>query len=157
MTQVMTRDVLNPFAAWMAGCVLLLVAVHRHGPQAQEARVLRSLYASVGMEHPEVRAAIDAADLPGARRRIGKESSFSGTVSAFYAPEDGSVRLLNFHSDYRQAIVAAVKPADYSKLGGLPGLEHLVGQRVLVRGRFFLFKGRPEVELASPGQLKLVR
>ncbi len=152
-----TRDGVNPFGLCVAGCALMLMAIQRQGHQAMESRALRSVYASVGTQHPDVLGAIDATDLPGARRRIGEESSFTGTVSVFYVPQDGSVRLLDFHPDYRQAIVVAVKPADYGRFGGLAGLEHLAGQRVLVRGRFFLFKGRPEVELASPAQIKLVR
>lgn len=103
---------------------------------------------------PAVTKALDARSLAAARKLAGKVAAFKGVVAKVFSPKGNSVTLLNFAPNYREAIVGVVRPASYAKF---PNLQTLKGQRVWLSGKVVLYRGRPEVELLSPSQIKVVR
>lgn len=123
-----------------------------HPAQASVAR--GAALAAVPASSPPVGKAMDAKNLDAARKMVGKTAAFTGTVTKVFSSKGNSVTMLNFAPNYRAAIVAVVRPAAYAKF---PNLQTLVGKRVWLSGKVVLYKGRPEVELLSPSQIKVVR
>jgi hypothetical protein len=105
-------------------------------------------------EDAKVKSAVKADDLTAARPLIGKSGSFQGTVVRVYSPTSNSVVLLDFAREYRTAVTAVVRSADFARF---PDLTSVKGKRVLVTGKVSEFKGQPQVELVRPDDLKLVR
>jgi outer membrane receptor protein involved in Fe transport len=100
------------------------------------------------------REALEAGDLAAARKLIGKRGTFRGTVARVFTPKGGNLVILNFAEDYKTAVTAVLRKPDFSRfpdLGGLPGKE------ILVTGKLVDYEGRPEIELKTPGQIRLVR
>jgi hypothetical protein len=61
---------------------------------------------------------------------------------------------LNFDPEYRNAMNAVLKRADFDKF---PDVRTLVGSEILVSGKFSVHKGRPQIQLSEPEQVKLVK
>jgi hypothetical protein len=85
---------------------------------------------------------------------VGKTSSFKGTVSKLFEERDGDLVVLDFDPNYKTALTAVLKNADFSKF---PDMSTLVGKEVIVSGKFVDYQGRAQVELTDPGQIKLVQ
>ncbi len=60
---------------------------------------------------------------------------------------------MNFDKNYRTALTALLKGADFDKF---PDLKILVGKDVLVTGTFIAYQGRAEIVLTNTAQIKLV-
>ncbi len=97
-------------------------------------------------------AALDAHDLKGTLQLVGKRGAFKGTVSGLYEP--GTLKILNFDPKFSRAVSAVLKPENASKF---PDVRTLVGKQVVVTGTFIDFRGRAEIILFSPDQIKLVK
>ncbi|WP_395091938.1 hypothetical protein [Armatimonas sp.] len=87
-----------------------------------------------------VTKALKATDLAGAKKLVGKDGAFEGTVVKVFSPSSNGLVILNFDKNY----------ADF------PDIQSLKGKHVLISGKFDDFKGSPEIVLARPDQLKLV-
>ena len=159
----MKRLVVVP-GLWLGVCVLIAgavpgVAQQKPAPQRKslpaQASVARgAALAAVPASSPAVSRALDARKLDAARKMVGKATAFTGTVTKVFSSKGNSVTMLNFAPNYRAAIVAVVRPAAYARF---PNLQTLTGKRVWLSGKVVLYKGRPEIELLSPSQIKLVR
>ena len=97
------------------------------------------------------KGALDAKDLAGAQKLIGKAVAMQGTVTTVYVPEGNAIVILNFSPDYRDAVSAVVKHQDYALF---PDLQTLRGKHLLIHGTLKEYKGRPEIELTDPTQIK---
>jgi hypothetical protein len=93
-----------------------------------------------------VSKAIDAKDLAGAKKLIGLNGAFYGTVSSVYSPSDHDIVILDFDPNYRTALTAAVKPDAFAKF---PPIESLKGKQVIVTGKFTAYHGHPEFDYSS--------
>lgn len=129
-------------------------AAHRAPFPAQPSVAAKGVFGTISASSPAVKQALAATDLATAGKLVGKPGAFVGTVSQVYSPRTHDIAILDFAANYRSALTAVVKPANYSKL---PSLQALVGKRVLVTGRFSSFEGRPQIEIASPTQVQIVR
>ncbi len=129
-------------------------APHRKSHPAQASVARGAALAAVPASSPAVTRATDAKNLTAARKMVGKTAAFKGTVTKVFAPRGNSVTMLNFAPNYRAAIVAVVRPDAYARF---PNLQMLRGKRVWLSGKVVLYRGRPEVELLSPSQIKVVR
>ena len=114
----------------------------------------KAVFSTTPPTNPEVKKALDAKDLPGAIKLIGKEGAFKGTVAKVYAPKSNSIVILNFDADYKKAITAVLRNKDFSRF---PNLESLNGKRILVKGKFEDFRGAPEIVLTDAGQIKIIK
>jgi DNA/RNA endonuclease YhcR with UshA esterase domain len=99
------------------------------------------------------KGALDAKNLAGAEKLVGKPGAFQGTVSAVYSPKNHAVVILDFDREYDQALTAIALPASYAKL---PNLATLKGRHVLISGQFKEYKRKTEIEIDSASQIKLL-
>lgn len=97
--------------------------------------------------------ALDAKDIVGAQKLIGKPSSFQGTVSKVFSPGDHDIVILDFSPQYREALTAVLMPAAYAQF---PDMRQLSGKRVLIHGTFKSYHGKPQIELTAPSQVRIL-
>ena len=100
-----------------------------------------------------VKKAIHATDLLAFKDKTGKEITITGKVYAVFAPKSHSIVLLNFASNYRDAISVAVKAKDFANF---PDLRKLKDKQVLVTGKCIDYKGQPELEIAQLKQMLVI-
>jgi hypothetical protein len=74
-------------------------------------------------------------------------------VSNIYEERDGDLLILNFDPQYRTALNAVLKNPDFPNF---PDMKELKGKEVLVSGLFVDYRGKAEIILTDPGQIKLV-
>ena len=98
--------------------------------------------------------AIDAKDLVAAKKLVGTDGAFHGTVSSVYSPHEHSVVILDFDKNYHSALTAVVKPEVLAKF---PSMQTLAGKHVIVSGKFIDYHGHPEIDLTDPAQVKVVK
>lgn len=120
--------------------------------QSQGKVALKSAFPTVSSK--QLRGALAATDLVAARKSIGKTALVVGVVSEVFTPKSGSIVLLNFASNYKNALVGAVKAADFRKF---PPLQSLKNKKVALRGKVITYRGRPEMELQTAGAIRLVK
>ena len=127
----------------------------RPAGQAQsEVASTTARFGTVAKSSAEYRSARDAKELAEAKKQLGQRAAFRGTVAQVFSPKGHSVVLLNFAKDYQTALTAAVRKQHFSHF---PDLNTLKGKEVVVTGAVVDYKGRPELELTSPEQVRLVR
>ena len=98
--------------------------------------------------------ALDAHDLAGAQKLIGKEGSFRGTVSKFFEERDGDLIDFDFDPNYRTALTAVLRNADFPKF---PDVKALDGKEIVVSGKFIDYHGKAQIELTDPKQIRIVK
>jgi len=103
---------------------------------------------------PAVAKALEAHNLADAQKQVGKPGAFQGTVSQAYSPGDHDIVILDFDKQYKTALTAVVMPGDYGKF---PALSALEGKHVLVTGTMSAPKGKPQITLTNPAQVKVIR
>lgn len=111
-------------------------------------------FGTVPAADPAAAKALEAHNLADAQKQVGKAGAFQGTVSQAYSPDDHDIVILDFDKKYKTALTAVVMPADYAKF---PDLAALNGKHVLVSGTFSAPKGRPQITLTSPAQVKIIQ
>ena len=92
--------------------------------------------------------------LDGAHQALGQTGSFRGTVTQLFEERDGDLVILDFDKNYRTALTAIVRNADFPKF---PDLKALEGKEIVVSGKFTDYQGRVQIEVTDPGQIKIVR
>lgn len=122
--------------------------------KSQSALAAKTVFATIAASDPAVARTAPAVDLSAVRKLIGKEGAIQGTVAKAYVSDGNGIVILNFAKNFREAATAVLKPANYSKF---PDLQTLTNKRVVVSGRVREFRGRPEIELTDPGQIKIVK
>ena len=98
--------------------------------------------------------AIDAHDFAAADKLLSQAGSFKGTVVKAFSPRSGTVLILNFDADYKTALTAVLKKADFTNF---PDVSQLVGKEVVISGTFTKFNGASQVELVKPSQISIVQ
>src|SRR5258708_22462852 len=98
--------------------------------------------------------ALDAHDLAGALKLVGKDGAFKGTVSKLYEERDGDMVVFDFDPNYRIALTAVLKNPDFPKF---PVVKTLEGKEIVVSGKFVDYHGKAQVELTDPKQIKVVK
>ncbi len=111
-------------------------------------------FVSVPAGDASVKKALPATDLAGAKKQVGKAAAFVGTVDRTFTPKGNGLVILNFAKDYKTAVTGVVRAKDFAKF---PDLKALQGKKVLVSGTVQDYKGRPEIALSAPSQVKIVK
>jgi hypothetical protein len=111
-------------------------------------------FESVSKSDAAWQKALDSHELEAAKKLIGQTGSFRGSVSKVYESRDGDIVILDFDSNYRTALTAVLKKADFSKF---PDLRALEGKDIIVSGLFVDYQGKAEIALTAPDQIKLAR
>lgn len=88
----------------------------------------------------------DAADY------VGAYVSTKGTIVSAY--NNGKVCYLNFHKDYKNHLTLVIFASSFKKFPGYPEKAYL-GKEIEVEGRVKDYKGRVEIIIDSPEQIKI--
>ena len=111
-------------------------------------------FGTVDKDDAAYKNALDAHDLAGTLKLVGKEGSFRGTVSKFFEERDGDLIVFDFDPNYRTAITAVLKNPDFPKF---PDVKMLEGKEIVVSGKFIDYHGKAQIELNDPKQIKIVK
>jgi len=111
-------------------------------------------FGTVDKDDAAYKNALDAHDLAGTLKLVGKEGSFRGTVSKFFEERDGDLIVFDFDPNYRTAITAVLKNPDFPKF---PDVKTLEGKEIVVSGTFVDYHGKAQIELTDPKQIKVVK
>lgn len=88
-----------------------------------------------------------------AQKYIGRTVTIEGVVSDVHHAASGSAIFLNFGDRYPdQTFTAVIFQANESKF---PDVDALEGKAIDVTGPVRRYKGRPEIILNDPGQIKM--
>ena len=72
-------------------------------------------FGTVDKDDVAYKNALDAPDLAGTLKMVGKEGSFKGTVRKLFDERDGDLIVFDFDPNYRTAITAVLKNPDFPK------------------------------------------
>jgi hypothetical protein len=111
-------------------------------------------FASVSKTDEIYAGALDAHDLAGAYKKVGQSGAFKGTVSKIFEERDGDLMILDFDPDYRTALTAVLKNPEFPHF---PDMKALEGKEIVVSGSFVDYRGKAEIVLTDPDQIKIVR
>jgi len=111
-------------------------------------------FGTVDKDDDVYKSALDAHDLAGALKLVGKEGAFKGTVDKLYEERDGDMVVFDFDPNYRTALTAVLKNPDFPKF---PVVRDLKGKEIVVSGKFVDYHGKGQIELADPKQIKIVK
>jgi DNA/RNA endonuclease YhcR with UshA esterase domain len=121
-------------------------------PQSEVAA--KTSFGTIAANSPAVKKALDAKDLAGAQKLVGKDGAFQGTVTKVYTSKGNSIIILDFSPKFSDALTAVLKPENYAKF---PNMETLNGKHILVSGKFEDFHGKPQIVLVKPDQVKIIK
>ena len=110
-------------------------------------------FATVKADADVVKKAIHATDLLAFKDKTGKEITITGKVYSVFAPKSHSIVLLNFATNYKDAITVAIKAKDFANF---PDLRKLRDKQVVVTGKCIDYKGQPELEISLLKQLQII-
>src|SRR5207244_2898787 len=112
----MRKAALPALVVLAALCYAARPGLMRHalaaGPQSASASK-SAKFGTVSRIDKQYEQALDAKDLTAAKKLIGKEGAFKGTVAKVFTPKSNNLVILNFAGDYKTAIVAVVKKGDF--------------------------------------------
>jgi hypothetical protein len=111
-------------------------------------------FETVDKDDAAYKNALDAHDLAGAKKLIGKEGSFRGKVSKFFEEHDGDLIVFDFDPNFRTALTALLRNVDFPKF---PDVKTLEGKEIVVSGKFVDYHGKAQIGLTDPKQIKIVK
>jgi hypothetical protein len=112
-------------------------------------------FETISSKNPLLRKALDAKNLAGGMKLVGKNGSFTGTVTSVYSPKGHFSVYIDFAEPWKNAISAQLQVADYAKF---PVLSALRGKHLLVIGKFNAYQNtHPQIVVRSTAQIKIIR
>ncbi|MDD8019915.1 MAG: OB-fold nucleic acid binding domain-containing protein [Acidobacteriota bacterium] len=84
---------------------------------------------------------------------VGQTVTVAGVIVSSY--NSGRACFLNFDPDYQHYLSLVIFASDFNRFPPQPE-KYYLNKKVRVRGRIMLYKGRPEIILSSPDQIKIV-
>ena len=145
--------------AALCACTVPFVLAQDEKPKSEPAKAQASVasktakFGSVKAGDGSVTKALKASDLAGAKKLVGKEGIFEGTVAKVFSPSSNGVVILNFDKNYKNALTAVLRVKNYADF---PDMQTLKGKHVLISGKFEDYKGSTEIQLTKPEQVKLI-
>lgn len=88
-----------------------------------------------------------------AHKHYGQYVTVEGTIVNTY--NSGKACFLNFHKDHKKHFTAVIFMSDYSKFPASPE-DYYYGKKVQVTGTIKEYKGKPEIILEKPSQIKII-
>jgi len=100
-------------------------------------------------------AYLNASEPDKIKKYVGQQVCVEGIVMDSHIAKSGKVRFLNFSPEYKSAFTVVIFTSDMGnfKSIGEPA-EYYLGKRVVVSGRIKIYKGRPEIIVSHPQQIK---
>ena len=84
---------------------------------------------------------------------VGQTVTVEGVIVRTH--NSGRACFLNFHPDYQKYLSLAIFASDFNRFPSQPE-KYYLNKKVRVKGRVLIYRGRPEIILSSPEQIKLV-
>jgi|YNPBryunderm2012_1023409.scaffolds.fasta_scaffold00119_13 DNA/RNA endonuclease YhcR with UshA esterase domain len=84
---------------------------------------------------------------------VGQTVTVEGVIVR--AHNSGRACFLNFHPDYQKYLSLVIFASDFNRFPSQPE-KYYLNKKVRVKGRVLIYRGRPEIILSSPEQIKLV-
>ncbi len=160
LTVILVAIIVSAFGIWS----LDIVKANRSANATQDRDPMKPLqhvvasktakFETVDKDDAAYKNALDAHDLAGAQKLIGKEGSFRGTVSKFFEERDGDLIVFDFDPNFRTALTAVLRNADFPKF---PDVRVLNGKEIVVSGKFVDYHGKAQIELTDPKQIRTVK
>jgi bisphosphoglycerate-independent phosphoglycerate mutase (AlkP superfamily) len=155
------RRLLSPLLLSALLLAAVPAALSQEKPSEPEKRPAQSevaakdvTFATIERSDKAYQSALEAKDLEGAKKRIGQDGAFKGKVDRVFLADTNTVVILNFARDYKSALVAVLRSANFRRF---PDLRTLQGKELLVFGKFEDYQGAPQIVLMKPEQIKLVK
>ena len=98
--------------------------------------------------------AADVISWKDADKHYGQTKTVEGTVVATH--NTGKVCFLNFHENWKIYFTAVIFASDFHKFPDNPE-DYYLDKKVRVTGKIKKYKGKPEIILKSPAQIKIVK
>lgn len=116
-------------------------------------------FTSISPNDAFLKKPIDATDLDTARSKVNQDGAITGTVAKVSGARSNELTIISFTPKLHDAVVAVVKSSDYPRF---PPLNSLQGQKVLVTGKFDLYKSKkgrvtPQINLTDASQVNIVK
>jgi hypothetical protein len=111
-------------------------------------------FATVDKADTIYKTALDAHDFDGAHKLVGQTGALKGTVSKFFEERDGDLVIFDFDPNYKTAMTAILRNPDFPKF---PDIHALEGKEIVVTGKFIDYRGKAQLVLTDPEQIKLVK
>src|SRR6266511_2715467 len=118
---ILVAIIVSAFGIWS----LDIVKANRSANALQDRDPMRPLqhvvasktakFGTVDKDDAAYKNALDAHDLAGALKLVGKDGAFWGTVSKLYEERDGDMVVFDFDPNYRTALTAVLKNPDFPK------------------------------------------
>ena len=101
---------------------------------------------------------LDAGDLKTLGKHVGEVKAVRGTCTAAFVPRGGTVVVLNFAKNYREAMTVPIFKDHFEKWPGGPGAieKAYKGKTLLIQGLVTEYRGAPQIKAAHPAQLRLI-
>jgi hypothetical protein len=111
-------------------------------------------FKTIAKDDPLYKNALDAHNLDGAHKLVGKEGSFKGTVDRLFEAGGGDMVVFDFDPNFRTALTAVLKKTEFPKF---PVIKELTGKEIVVSGKFAEYHGKAQIELSDPKQIRVVK
>ena len=102
---------------------------------------------------PAYKQAMEAHNLPLARKRLGRVGSFRGIVTQVYEDPTHQTLVVEFDPQYTHALTAVLTFRAYSRF---PAMQTLQWREVVVSGPLIRYQDKVAVMLSQPGQIQVV-
>lgn len=101
---------------------------------------------------------IAADNLDEIKKHEGAFVVIKGTVVNSYMPKSGKVVFLNFSQDYRNSFTAVIFASDFKnfKSVNVNPATYYNGKTVKVEGIIKMYRGKPEIIVTTPKQIKIL-
>lgn len=101
---------------------------------------------------------LKVADSEGLKANLGREVTVTGVVAKAALSASGKVFRIEFESAQESGFLAVIFPANFAAFREQLGEDlsaALTGKNVVISGKLVDYKGKPEIVLSAPSQLKV--
>jgi DNA/RNA endonuclease YhcR with UshA esterase domain len=123
-------------------------------PSVQLSMAPRAPLAVVSQDNIKVVNALDTGDVESLLAVSGSTATVKGRLHRLFYPKTGQALILNFSDNYKSSAAAKIP---YSLFSDVPDMRPYIGKTLLVSGQVENFKGRPQVDVCSASDIKVVQ
>jgi len=116
-------------------------------------------FSTINHNDASIKKPIDATNISAAAAQLNQDGAIIGTVLRVSGAWDNEVTIIRFTEHKSDGVIAVVHSKDYTQF---PPLNSLQGQKVLITGKFSLYKSQkgvesPQISLTDASQASIVK